>query len=565
MKKFFVIIGVAIAVILTAVPVLASTITGATYVGTVTLTNTSTAATNVAVPFTLSTSNLINYHYVNSTFDNSSMQFNGVDTAYMPARTGQTTWMVWATPVPGGSSSAKLYTGGAAMNGKLRYFPDTGGMTAVDNAALELGDNFKVEQKGFIDTAAGASKYLVYKLNAFYTYVSGAGVITSYINAGSNTSPTAFDSGAGWANTANAYDNNLVTLANYSDFGGGASSALTLSRAATVCNQVTYKTDSISSTLGTVDVDVYYGAAWHDVYAGADVAGTFTKNLPTYPTTQSCTKIRIVCTGTGFADNYYVYELYFTNQPFVTTAMATGEHTITTTADGTDLKLYVDTVLKDTSALNGVSVPDNANNWAFLENLCVPYMEYHKIYIPGNAANPEQSIAWENGATFTDLSGNGHTATPTFKTTSTDADVSAALTAFVANKLSSASGYSVGGSVSFITTLPDDTGFPSGGVYNEGNTGGIIGADLVNEGLTTADIPEPFFWYPIAFLVSIVLGFVAYGLTKTLLVQAIVSGVVMACFCGGGVLGDGLLPWFTVVIFGIEAAMVIVIQEKFAV
>ena len=37
----------------------------------------------------------------------------------------------------------------------------------------------------------------------------------------------------------------------------------------------------------------------------------------------------------------------------------------------------------------------------------------------------EQYIEWENDATFTDLSGNSHDATPTFRIASSDADVSA--------------------------------------------------------------------------------------------------------------------------------------------
>lgn len=99
-------------------------------------------------------------------------------------------------------------------------------------------------------------------------------------------------------------------------------------------------------------------------------------------------------------------------------------------------------------------------------------------------------------------------------------------------------------------------------MYTEGNTAGIPVAPLIDPALSGAGIPEEAFWYPIAFILALVIGFAAYAKTRNLMVQAIVSGVVMAAFCGGGVLGDGLLPYLTVVIFAIEAGLILVIQEK---
>jgi hypothetical protein len=100
-------------------------------------------------------------------------------------------------------------------------------------------------------------------------------------------------------------------------------------------------------------------------------------------------------------------------------------------------------------------------------------------------------------------------------------------------------------------------------MYTEGATGGLLGlGNLLNPALLVADIPEAFFWYPIAFAIAIALGFIAYGLTKTILAQALISAIVMGIFAGGGVLGDGLLPFWTVIVFIIEAIMIFLIQEK---
>ena len=99
-------------------------------------------------------------------------------------------------------------------------------------------------------------------------------------------------------------------------------------------------------------------------------------------------------------------------------------------------------------------------------------------------------------------------------------------------------------------------------MYAEGNTGGIPFAPLIDPALVEADLPVEVFWFPVAFLLALVAGFGAYGVTKNLIVQAVVSGMIMAGFAGGGVLGTGLIPYMTVVIFALEAVMIIIIQEK---
>lgn len=109
-----------------------------------------------------------------------------------------------------------------------------------------------------------------------------------------------------------------------------------------------------------------------------------------------------------------------------------------------------------------------------------------------------------------------------------------------------------------VTVAPD--AIPN--MYDEGDTGGIPFAPIIDPLLGDNDIPVEVFWYPVAFIMALGLGFAAYGKTKDLKVQALVSGMVMAGFCGGGVLGTGLLPYLTVVVFVIEAILLIIIQEK---
>jgi hypothetical protein len=113
--------------------------------------------------------------------------------------------------------------------------------------------------------------------------------------------------------------------------------------------------------------------------------------------------------------------------------------------------------------------------------------------------------------------------------------------------------------VALMTTAPP--AIPR--MYVEGNTQGLLGlGPLVDPALAETNTPIAAFWYPIAFLIAIIAGFIAFGLTRELIVQSLVSAFVMAAFCGGGVLGDGLLPYLTVVIFIIEAGCVWLIQQK---
>jgi len=71
-----------------------------------------------------------------------------------------------------------------------------GYITMDDDATLELGSDFEIEQSGYIDTDAGADKNLVYKDSAFRTYIDGATNITSKIEAWEETE-TLVPDGAG--------------------------------------------------------------------------------------------------------------------------------------------------------------------------------------------------------------------------------------------------------------------------------------------------------------------------------------------------------------------------------
>lgn len=73
-------------------------------------------------------------------------------------------------------------------------------------------------------------------------------------------------------------------------------------------------------------------------------------------------------------------------------------------------------------------VRDTSANITEFQNSVMPFVEYSRTYIDGVLT---RSIAWNYGDTFTDLTGNGHDATPSFRTTGTHANVSAELLSFM--------------------------------------------------------------------------------------------------------------------------------------
>ena len=126
---------------------------------------------------------LIDGKYVTADLLNTALQTQeGSDVPYMPG-VGANPWVFWVDDIGANESVPYLfYTGGPAMQTGSSYFPDSGGMTTNDNdASLELGSAFTIEQSGYIDTTAGANKNLILKTDAFRCYVSALNTVTSAI------------------------------------------------------------------------------------------------------------------------------------------------------------------------------------------------------------------------------------------------------------------------------------------------------------------------------------------------------------------------------------------------
>lgn len=101
--------------------------------------------------------------------------------------------------------------------------------------------------------------------------------------------------------------------------------------------------------------------------------------------------------------------------------------------------------------LVGTGVPNVDHDWAFLLTNTVLYMEDQTISVNSTQV---QYIDWEYGTTFSDNSTFGNDAAPTFRTTSSDADVSAVFTSFLPVAEARAPAYALADAPAFIETVP---------------------------------------------------------------------------------------------------------------
>lgn len=520
-------------VVLPATVVLASDISGAIYRATITVSNNSTSTvTNIATVFTANTSAWQDADYINGSCNNTAIvSAAGADVPYMPG-ISDNPWVVWVPSIGGNTyQNDSLYMGGASsMNSTLYYFPGYTGMTTVDNATLELGDNFTIEDKGFIDTTqVGAN--LTYKEGAFRRYISAIGEVTATIHS-ANMSPSSFtDPDNNWTDEANAYDGSTATwaynAANEHYLQVTPASAITSSRVWVYAARWTG-----SEANDNIDVDVYYSAAWHNVFSGAIVKNTWTECAIGSQESVSDVRVKKNDPDGGIC---YLKEVYIEQDSVSVTAtgVTSAEHTIITAADGTSLTISVDGTVLDTVALNGANVTDNNNAWYFVDGYCMPYMEYAEITVDGVQAGYWD---WDYATTFDDQSANSNTATPTFRTTTGNASVNASIVYFTPIATAIAPPFAVDDAPEFNTSNITTTGnFTSGSVPG----GGPPGSDVIDAAATAAGVPNVWLWGLLAIFGLATAGLVIswmerqYGsgggsLTLRMIVAITVLGILIA-------------------------------------
>jgi len=179
--------------------VFASDVTDADFYGIITISNNSTATTAVSTNISgLNTPSLIADGYLNSSASDCAIRDrSGIDIAFMPGYSTNP-WIMFVNSIGASTSDTAMLYCKDTTDGKICYFPGAGGMTIDDDDTMELGDNFQfLIEDCFIDTTAGASKYIIYRQNTCSLIVSASvtGTITFSINGHASVSATSIPSG----------------------------------------------------------------------------------------------------------------------------------------------------------------------------------------------------------------------------------------------------------------------------------------------------------------------------------------------------------------------------------
>jgi len=105
-------------------------------------------------------------------------------------------------------------------------------------------------------------------------------------------SPTDFvDSGSVWTNETLAYDEDTGTYAYASALKGDWTNYLELTHTALDCDKIQIWVSILVVNINIIEVDVYYGSVWNNIYSGAITVGQFVEYA--IGSTQSVTAVRV--------------------------------------------------------------------------------------------------------------------------------------------------------------------------------------------------------------------------------------------------------------------------------
>jgi hypothetical protein len=162
---------------------------------------------------------------------------------------------------------------------------------------------------------------------------------------------------------------------------------------------------------------------------------------------------------------------------------------------------------------------------------------YAKITVGGVLKG---SWEWQYATTFTDLSGNSNDATPSFRITTTDADVSVAVINYAACNQSA---FIVGDDEDAVEIVTDDDlGTMPTGWYVNLHPENLPGGQQITDFLEEMNFPSAFLWLSLAFGGGAIITILSFGLTRKLLPCAVAGLIWQVFWCA--TIG---VPWWVLV------------------
>ena len=537
--------------LLTPSILLASNITGAYYLTQIGINNTGTAAANVVANFTLNTTDMIAAGMLNGTATDAAMRdANGNDVPFMPGYNAA--WFSFISAINAFSQTNQyLYTKNAT-GGALVYFPGTTGMNVTDNASLELGGNYSIEQKARI-IAYSTGNNLANKPGAITWNTSGGNLTThASVNSTLYLYPTANATVGGFTTVFGANSTQQATSSN-----DNSTSYIAMSNGAGFTDTNTFSSNGSAYTLnGTIAfVRLYYVVSTNStgvpptiyfqnimqgvtsgtqVGATAGVWATYNETYLTDPSGGAWTwadiqnlGFGIYCAAPGNWEmrvSYLAVEVnYAQDQVITSTGVTDGEHTVKNTIANGNITNYIDGVRNGSVVLNGTGIVNTANAWNFGEGNATPYMYYTAITVNETLA---ANWTWQYGPTF---NSNGAIATPTFRTTGT-ANISASVVAQSPTSVSQAPAANATAGWIMVGSNPTQPN----NMYTSG-AGSFPWKNLMDDFATSSGIPAAAIYRSVAMWTALLVGVGVFALTHnmktgtrgSLLMQAVTTGAVM--------------------------------------
>lgn len=390
---------------------------------------------------------LVDAGKISSNGTNTNMQVGTSNIKYMLSTTNVTA-VIPSLPA-GATVAADLYTGYSPVQTAFPIITGSGGyVTVADNASIELGNNFTVEQSGYLNTSSGVGKNTANKTAAFRTYISAVNTLSSWFIASVATNMTLAPEGVGSNTTVGilfgAPTHWEATLTNDGDtsyvqgnWGGGyqqdlyatANSGVTFSgninsvtvymvckgngdfaETALRTNGTTYNGIQTALGVGYLTYSTVYinnpqtGVGW----TWAEIDGMeIGVNLWLQVAAPRCTQV-------------YAVVNYYPGYIVSLTPVLSNIYAIKSYSDGAWFMLSLD---GDTSwdgihsnriATGSANVTDNGNNWLFMQNDVMPYSDNISLSVNGTRQLYLAPLVMLTGATIPDRSGDVQNGTITW-------------------------------------------------------------------------------------------------------------------------------------------------------
>lgn len=432
-------------------------------------------------------------------------------------------------------------------------------LTVADAAPLELGNNFEVEISANFDTSL-VGENVMNKPSGITMGVTSSGELTaSFFAGGGNYTELSFSTTPKglYSGSRIKYGQRILNFASTI-----TSVQLRLKKQGSptglaYCRVWNSSTGDVIGTLGSIDVstlttsDAYYYftttpvtiATSTTIYVGLEYTGGNSSNL-----------VYIESTGSGaLADTAFTYTSSWSNDgndlvcvityqsvfDVVAAGVTSGEHIVKISADGTNFKIYIDAIEKDSHALSGASVPNSANDWGFGGDL-MSSINYIKITVGGSL------VAWYEpntiiiSTTIPDRQGADQNATISFGANSD-------LTVVPLGVVPGSAVVSTAGADDATAAMIRDGIEPTDFIA----TGAIPGAlpfwDVFDAAATSSGIPVDTLYTYAFFGVSMAGGLMAMILTGQLVIAVVFTGFLLVVGVGAHVLSVYMVIIYAVV------------------